>query len=168
METSQNETVETESTETVTPVVAEPLGYHWESEAVSLRFGDNDSDKRVVNSAAQILVIDNIEAWRKNFGDEFLLATANGTSPRVICQGVGRLERFHGGKKVEENRAAVLNRIRGIKNRGGGTITRRPIFDGTFYHGTDETEYRALNIAALVDKGYNAEMAQNMTALLPW
>jgi len=164
METSQNDTPEV----TVSPVTIDaPLGYHWETEAVSLRFGDNDSDKRVVNAAAQILVIDNIEAWRRGFGDEFLLATANGTSPRVICQGIGRLERFHGGRSIEENRAAVLNRIRGIKNRGG-TVTRHNLPDGTFYHGTDETEYHQLYGAALVDAGVDAGVALAIANRMAW
>mgnify|MGYP001478758988 CR=1 FL=1 len=164
MDTSQNDTPEV----TAEPVTVDaPTGYHWESEAVSLRYGDNDSDKKVVNSAAQILVIDNIEAWRKAFGDEFLLATANGTSPRVICQGIGRLERFHGGKRIEENRAAVLNRIRGIRNKGG-TVVKHNLPDGTFYHGADETEYRQKYAAGLVDAGVDGGIALAIAGRMAW
>jgi len=140
-----------------------PLGYHWVSEPVSLVYGDNQSDKRIVNDAAQILVIDDIEAWRANFGDAFLLATANGTSPRVICQRVGRKAQFHGGRNIEANRTAVLAAVAGIRASGTSTV-RHALPDGTFYHGLDETEFRQLYAAGLVDAGVDGGIATALAA----
>jgi hypothetical protein len=139
-------------------------GYTWESEAVSKRFGPNDSDKRIINDAAQILVINDLDKFRVEFGDSFLIAMADGTSVRVMCQRVGRT--FKSGE-VAANQAAVINAIKGVRTRGA-TIPKRPLADGTFYHGTNETEYRAKYAASLVDAGVDGSLALTIAARLPF
>lgn len=153
---SQNETLDYDA-----------MGIRWETEPVSRTFGENQSDKRIVNPSAQILVIEDIDKFRATFGDDFLLATANGTSPRVICQRIGRHDRFHNGRDIEGNRAAVLNAVRGTRNTLKA-VTRHPLPDGTFYHGTDETEYRQLYMAGLVDAGVPTGIAQNLAKVMAW
>ena len=139
------------------------MGIRWESEEVSVVYGDNQSDKRIVNSAAQIAVITDLDKFRATFGDTFLLAMSDGTSLRVGCQRIGR--KFD-GKNIEGNRKAVLDYIRGTRSRG--TTTRRPLPDGTFYHGTDEVEFRQLYAAKLVDLGTPATLALTISDRLPW
>lgn len=140
------------------------MGLRWESEDVSVVYGDNQSDKRVVNAAAQIAVITDIDLFRATFGDTFLLAMSDGTSLRVGCQRVGR--KFN-GKDIEANRKAVLDYIRGVRAKGAST-PKRGLPDGTFYHGSDETEYRQKYTVALVDLGTPAELALAISARLPW
>ena len=140
-------------------------GYTWETEAVSMVFGENNqSDKRIVNDAAQILVITDLDKFRSEFGDAFILAMADGTSVRVMCQRIGR--KFKKGQ-AEQNRLAVLNAIRGVRTRGV-TIPKRALANGEFYHGTDETEYRQLYAASLVENGVDASLAVTISNRLPF
>ena len=140
-------------------------GYTWETEAVSMVFGENNqSDKRIVNDAAQILVITDLDKFRSEFGDAFILAMADGTSVRVMCQRIGR--KFKKGQ-ADLNQVAVINAIKGVRTRSA-TSVRRPLADGTFYLGTDETEYRAKYAASLVDSGVDASLAVTISNRLPF
>ncbi len=149
---SQNDTIDYAS-----------MGIRWESEDVAVVYGENQSDKRVVNSAAQIAVMTDVALFDATFPG-FILASSNGTSLRVMCQRVGR--KFS-GKDIDANRKAVLDAIRGTRAKGGVTI-RRAMPDGTFYHGSDETEFRQLYAALLVDLGTPGELALTIAARLPW
>lgn len=140
------------------------MGIRWETEAVSKVFGPNHSDKRTVNPAAQIAVIEDLDLFRAEFGDDYILGMSDGTSTRVLCQRVGR--KFD-GKDVEGNRRAVLDAMRGVRAKGR-PAPRRPMPDGTFWHGTDEMEYRQAYIALLVDAGTPANVATALGNRLPW
>lgn len=139
------------------------MGIRWESEDVAIVYGDNQSDKRVVNEAAQIAVMTDVALFNAAFPG-FILASSNGTSLRVICQRVGR--KFN-GKDIEANRKAVLDSIRGTRAKGLPQ-TKRAMPDGTFYHGNNEQEFRGLYAAALVDLGTPGELALAIAARLPW
>lgn len=152
--------------ETLNIDTPETFGCRWETEAVSAVFGENNqSDKRVVNPTAQILVIVDLDVFRATFGDKFLIAMSDGTSLRVICQRIGRK---HNGKDNTANRKAVIDSINGIRTRGASVTTKRPLPNGTFYHGTDETEYRQSYIAALVELDTPVTLAQAIVARLPF
>lgn len=139
------------------------FGIRWESEEVSVQFGDHATDRRVVNPASQIAVITDLDKFRAKFGDQFLLAMSDGTSLRVACQRIGR--KFD-GKNIEANRKAVLDHIAGVRMKSSST--RRPLPDGTFYHGTDENEFRQKYALMLVDLGTPGELALTIAKRLPW
>lgn len=156
---TQNETVAAQNDDTFGGAIT------WESEDVAIVYGDNQSDKRVVNTAAQIAVMADVDLWRAQFGDAYILASSNGTSLRVACQRIGR--KFN-GKDIPANRRAVIDHIRGIRVRGSTTKTVRDLPDGTKYDGTNEVEYRQLYGAALVDAGVDGNIAQNIARQLTW
>ena len=142
----------------------EEMGIRWESEDVSIVYGENQSDKRIVNSAAQIAVMSDVDKFRATFGDGYILSMSNGTSLRVMCQRIGR--KFN-GKDIEGNRKAVLDAIRGARATRT-TTSKRPMPDGTFYHGADENEFRQLYAGMLVDLGTPGELALAIAKRLPW
>lgn len=142
----------------------EAMGIRWDSEAVAQVYGDNQSDKRIVNNAAQIAVMVDVQKFEAAFPG-YILSMSDGTSLRVACQRIGR--KF-GGKDIEKNREAVLAHLRGVRTRTSPTTVRRNLPDGTFYTGTNETEYRAQYMALLVDAGCPGDVAQNIARGLSW
>lgn len=139
------------------------MGIRWESEDVAIVYGENQSDKRIVNTVAQIAVMTDVALFDATFPG-YILASSNGTSLRVMCQRVGR--KFD-GKDIEANRKAVLDAIRGTRAKSGTTV-RRPLPDGTFYTGSDEVEFRRQYAALLVDLGTPGTLALTIADKLPW
>lgn len=135
----------------------------WESEAVATVYGDNQSDKRTVNAAAQIAVMQDVQKFEVAFPG-YILQSSDGTSLRVACQRIGR--KFN-GKDVEGNRKAVIAHLQGVR-ASRTQIVRRALPDGTFYTGTDEVEFRQTYAAALVDAGVDSSIALGISKALPW
>lgn len=144
----------------------EALGIKWETESVSRVFGPNQSDKQEVNDAAQIAVMTDVARFDAAFPG-YILAMSNGTSLRVKCQSIGR--KFNGRTEAdrEANRAAVMASLKGVRIRAT-SAPKRPIPGGEYYHGTNETEYRQLCLAAYVDQGFDSAVASKLVALLPF
>lgn len=142
----------------------EALGIRWESEEVAQVYGENQSDKRTVNSAAQIAVMTDVEKFDKAFPG-YILAMSDGTSLRVSCQRIGR--KFD-GKDIPANRQAVLEHLKGIRRKGSPAQVKRPLPNGKFFLGTEETAYRAEYTAALVDAGVESGLALQIAKALPW
>ncbi len=141
-------------------------GIRWETEAVAKVFGENNqSDKRPVNTSAQIAVIADIDAFRAAFGDAYILASSNGTSLRVMCQRIGR--KFS-GNDILANRRAVIHAIQGVRVSGARTTVRHDLPNGTTYAGTNETEYRQMYAAMLVDMGADGTLALTLAKNHPW
>ncbi len=143
------------------------FGIVWESEPVQKRAGPNASDNVVWRTDAQIPVVVDLDAFRAEFGDAPVLASLDGTSIRVMAQDIAR--RRDRKTPVAELQALVINRIRGIRTRVSGaaaTVTKYPLPGGTFYIGTDVTEYRQLYIAALVESGVSTDVALNIALTL--
>jgi hypothetical protein len=164
------ENAETKPADTTAPekTVAERLagmGLRFDAEEVSKQRGDNASDKTVIG-IGQIAIVTDLALFEAAMPG-VVLGSLNGTSVRVMSQDVSRRSIEKGVKGADAIQAAVLNRLRGVRNNGGGTkivtvtkiVHSNPLPDGSQYAGTDETEYRALYAAALVDAGVPTEAA---------
>lgn len=138
-------------------------GFRWESEPVQTQAGPNGSDRKPVNLAAQIAVIVDVATFEATFPG-YILAMADGTSLRVSCQRIGR--KFD-GRDIPGNRRAVVEHLTGLRAKATRTV-KRGLPNGTFYTGTDETEYRQQYAAALVDAGVDGEIAIGIARNVAW
>lgn len=138
-------------------------GFKWSAETVSRDHGPNASDRRPVNNKAQIVVIFDVAKFEAAFPG-YLLKCANGTSPRVECQRIGR--KFT-GNDIPGNRRAVVSHMMGSRVKLA-RIVSRPLPDGKTYTGTDETEYRQMYAAALVDAGVDGPLAVEIARRTAW
>lgn len=139
------------------------LGIVWEVEVVHEQAGDHATDRIVKASDAQIPVIVDLEKFRKEFGDNYLLRAMNGTSLRVMAQ---RVNRAMSTKPEQERRDAILNVIKGTRNTGPRVSI--PTYRVPTPDFTDVVEYRGTSapefMAALVDAGYNVDTAKKIIA----
>lgn len=139
------------------------IGLVWETEIVHRQAGKHATDRVVQSKDAQIPVIVDLDKFRAEFGDGYLLRMADGSSLRVMAQ---RVNRALANKSIEERRDAILNVIRGSRNKTVRTtvpvyVVPTPDYAGTVeYRGTDAAEF----IGVLVDAGYTVEVAQRITA----
>src|SRR5688500_6532166 len=129
------------------------MGIRFDTETVSKQRGDHASD-RVELGNGQIAVVTDLEKFRAAFSDETVLGILDGTSIRVMSQDVSRRLLNKGTKKAEDIQAAIINRLRGVRNASGGgvrivKVNLRNLPDGTQYEGDNETEYQQMYAAAL-------------------
>jgi hypothetical protein len=141
----------------------EKYGIEFVSEPVSKQRGDHATD-RVVIGNARIAVPRNLAKIVEVFGEECVLGSLNGTSWRVMSQDVSRRNIEKGVKDAETLDAAIINRLRGVRNasHGGVTTVTKTVYTtpaGT-YDGTDEVELQAQWIAELTEQGVPFEMAK--------
>lgn len=144
------------------------MGIRFDTEEVSKQRGDHASD-RVVLGNGQIAVVTDLDKFRKAFGDECVLGILDGTSIRVMCQDVSRRLLNKGTKAADAIQAAIINRLKGVRNSGGGSVrtvtkTVYNLPDGTKYEGESETEYQQAYAAALVDAGVPSAAALAIAA----
>lgn len=146
------------------------MGIRFDTEEVSKQRGDHASD-RVVIGSAQICVVTELDKFRTAFSDATILGILDGTSIRVLSQDVSRRNLDKGVKDAAVLQAAIINRLRGVRNASGGgtrtvTITKSvyALPDGSKYEGSDETEYQQLFAAALVDAGVPSAAALAIAA----
>lgn len=140
------------------------LGIRFDLEEVAKQSGDNRSDKVTFHRKAPIVIVENVEKFRAAFGDDTILAIFDGTSIRVKSQAIAR-RMLTKGATNEEIEAANVNMLRGVRNatRGGTTtVTKYALPNGQFYTGTNETEFQAAYLAALVDAGVPADVARGI------
>jgi hypothetical protein len=138
------------------------IGIDWNSEPVSKQAGDHATD-RVVIGNAEIPVVSDLPKFIAHFGEPCVLGIMDGTSVRVMAQDVNR-RLIPTGKRGEEIREAIYNRLRGVRNAGTRTTVVREVKvynlpDGTQYKGTDLVEYQQAYLAALVDMGTPTKIA---------
>ena len=147
----------------ITDEGCQEYGFHWESETVQTQAGPNGSDRHPVNTAGQIAVMDDVEKFNQAFPG-YLVAMADGTSCRVSCQ---RIARKFNGKDIPGNRKAVVDHLTGVRVRTTSTV-RRSLPNGQVYSGTNETEFRQLYAAALVDSGVDGTLAVQIANTIGW
>jgi len=133
------------------------MGLRFDTEVVSKQRGDHASD-RVELGNGQIAVVTDLEKFRTAFSDATILGILDGTSIRVMSQDVSRRLLNKGTKAADAIQSAIINRLHGVRNSGGGsvrTITKNvyALPDGTKYDGESEVEYQQAYAAALVDAG---------------
>ena len=139
-------------------------GISWVTEDVSKQHGDHATD-RVVLGKAQIPVVADLDAFRKEYGDSCILGILDGTSIRVMAQDVNRSGL---AKKLpaDEIKQRIDARLRGVRNRSlGGVVKEVAVYllpNGEKWTGTDETAYQAEYMAALVDAGVPIEVAKTL------
>lgn len=141
-------------------------GIEWVEETVQKQHGDHATDRAVLNGKAQIPVVRDLAPFVAEFSEAAVLGSLDGTSIRVMAQDVNR-RLLAKGEKPETIRAAIVNRLRGIRNagaRGGKTVNRYALPNGEFYTGTDLVEYQQLYTVALVDLGTPADVARTIGA----
>jgi len=147
------------------------MGLTWSVESVSRQHGPNASDRREIGKAYIPIIVD-LKKFVAAFGEEIILAVANGTSIRVHAQDVNRTAIEKGlGREYVETR--MVNWFRGQRTRSMGTVTVvkevkvYALPNGTTYTGNDLDEYRQQWVAAMVDMGVDADkaiaMAENVT-----
>lgn len=147
----------------ITDTGCQEYGFHWSGESVQEQAGPNGSDRRPVNPAAQIAIMDDPEKFEQAFPG-YLVAMSNGTSLRVACQRIGRK---YNGKDIAGNRTEVVNHLTGVRVHRTATV-RRSLPNGQFYTGTDETEFRQTYAAALVDAGVDSAIALGIARTIAW
>lgn len=141
-------------------------GITWSVEPVSKVYGENNqSDKRVLGDA-QILVVNDLEKFRAEYGDACVLGVMDGTSIRVMSQDVNR-SGLAKGLGVEEIRSRIDARLRGTRNRPvGGVVTKEVLVyllpNGQKFEGTTLVEYQQQYLAALVDAGVDSAVARTL------
>jgi hypothetical protein len=144
------------------------MGIRFDTESVSKQRGDHASD-RVELGNGQIAIVTDLEKFRTAFTDTVILGILDGTSIRVMSQDVSRRLLNKGTKKAEDIQAAIINRLRGVRNSSGGsvrTVTKLVynLPDGSKYEGDSEVEYQQAYAAALVDAGVPSAAALAIAA----
>lgn len=136
------------------------------SEPVSKQHGPNKTDRVEWREDAQIPVVQDLDKFREHFGDAPVLAALDGTSFRVMAQGVARSKERN--TPVEVLQEIVYNRLRGLNTRTASvrTVTEKvyALPNGETYSGTDENEYQQLYAAALVDSGVDTSVALSIAS----
>ena len=137
------------------------------SEPVSKQHGPNKSDRVEWRKDAPIPVVQDLDKFRAHFGDAPVLAALDGTSFRVMAQGVARSKERN--TPVEVLQEIIYNRLRGLNTRTVSTRTETvkvyALPNGEQYAGTDENEYRQLYAAALVDAGVDTSVALQIASM---
>jgi hypothetical protein len=140
-------------------------GIEWVEEDVSEQAGDHATDRRVLGKA-QMPVVKDLSKFVAEYGEQCVLGSLDGTSIRVMAQDVNRT----GLRKrisADEIRSRIDARLRGVRSRaivGTKEVKVYPLPGGAFYKGTDEVEYQAAYIAALVDMGTPADVARTIAS----
>lgn len=135
------------------------LGIRWETSVVMRQHGDHASDRRPLGNA-QIPVLEDPDLAIKNGLGPAILKGVNGTSWRVMAQDVSRNKLEDGIKDADVIQEDVFKRLLSIRASGGTrVIVKRNLPNGDIYEGSDETEFRQMFAAALVDLGIDAETA---------
>lgn len=145
------------------------VGIDWATDEVGEQAGPNKSDWRKIGDAQLPVIVDLDKA--KAAGIDILALLNASNSPRVRAQA---MERDALAEKpvpdVETRRERIFNWLKGVRNGTARTVTvvKRPLPDGTFYEGNDETEFRQLYAAGLVDVGVPEQNALAVAKSLPW
>lgn len=150
----------------------ETLGVKWNEETVAKQNGSHATDRTTIQGTALIPVVEDVDKFRAEFGDDCIRGIFNGTSIRVMAQDVNR--RLLAAKKSpEEIKEAIYNRLKGVRNAAVAgtrtvtvTVTVRDLPDGTTYAGTEYVEYQQLYLAALVEAGTPLAVAQSIVGNL--
>ena len=136
-------------------------GISWVTEDVSKQHGDHATD-RVVIGKAQIPVVSDLDAFRKEYGDACILGFLDGTSIRVMAQDVNR-SGISKKLSAEEIQQRIDARLRGIRNRPlAGVVKEVTVYllpSGTKWTGTSEIEFQQAYLADLVDAGVDVTVA---------
>lgn len=138
-------------------------GISWSVEDVSKQHGDHATD-RVVIGKAQIPVVSDLDAFRKEYGDACILGIMDGTSIRVMAQDVNR-SGIAKKLSAEEIQQRIDARLRGIRNRplaGGVKEVIVRYIGAEKFEGTTEAEYQAAWMAHFMDSGVPAEVARTL------
>jgi len=136
-------------------------GFVWESGEVQYRPDPKQSTKVSLGSAPYVRVVD-VPKFERYFPGVILQAL-DGTSILVACQAVTRrmLKAVRAGApkpSTEAMQIAVLNALRGIKNRGG-VVLKIKAFGKVF---ENEAQYMEFGLALLIGKGLDEETAKEI------
>jgi hypothetical protein len=137
------------------------FGISFTSEPVAQRAGPNATDRKVIGNG-QIAVVTDLNKFVEHFGADVVLGILDGTSIRVMSQDVSRRGLTATPKASDDQiREAIYNRLKGVRNRGGGTreVVIHVLPNGEKYTGSDLAEFQSLYAAALVDAGVDADTA---------
>lgn len=140
-------------------------GFEWKSGEVSYRPDPKQSTKVSLGNAPYVRVTD--VSRFENYFPGVILQALDGTSILVACQAVTRrmLKAVRAGapKPTDEAmRLAVINALRGIKNRGGVVVkTIIKAFGKTF---ESEAAYLEFGISLLTAKGLDEDTAKEILA----
>lgn len=148
-------------------------GMGWEHGDVNKRVGAANNSQLIHAGESILPIVTDLAKFRAHFGDDAVRGMLNASnSLRVMAQGVRRNWDANDPERptLDNVKYRIYNKMRGIRTYvvPAQTITKRSVADGTFYEGTDEVEYRQLNVAAYVDEGLTVEQAQRMANKLPW
>lgn len=144
----------------------EEIGIVWEADDVSKQYGDHATDRKVI-AVAQLPRISDIDKAQAA-GIDILGWVNSSNSMRVRAQAIARANPKLDAEALREE---VFKALLGQRNVGGGrttVITKRPLPGGVMYEGNDETEFRQLYTAALVDQGVAADTARTIVSTITW
>lgn len=142
----------------------ETHGFSWSLEPVSKQAGANKSDRMELGKGP-IMVVTDITKFEATFPGA-ILASLDGSSIRVEAQSVvRRMLAADKSVSVDEMKDAVVNKIRGIRNKSRGTtvVTKFIGLDGQGYN--SELEKKQADLAHLVDQGVEPQMARTILGL---
>lgn len=142
------------------------LGIEFVADDVAKQNGDNRSDKVTFNRKARIAVVTDLGKFTEAFGEATVLGILDGTSVRVMAQDVNR-RLLAKGEKDDAIEAAIINRLRGVRNasRGGTKTVEVKVYtlpNGGTFTGTVEIEYQQAYLAALTEAGVPFDVAQGI------
>lgn len=138
-------------------------GIKWIEEVVSEQAGSHATDRRELGKA-QMPVVTDLQLFVKEYGEQCVLGSLDGTSIRVMAQDVNR-SGLRKGVSADEIKSRIDARLRGVRSRTFATtkeVIKYPLPGGKFYSGTDLAEYQAEYTAALVDMGTPADVAMTI------
>lgn len=142
-------------------------GLEFVSEDVSKQRGDHATDKVVIGQA-RIAIVRDLAKFTESFGEACVLGILDGTSVRVMSQDVSRRNIEKGVKDADTLDAAIVNRLRGVRNSGArGTKvvtieTKVYTTPAGTYAGTDEVELQAQWISELTAAGLGFDAAKHI------
>jgi hypothetical protein len=146
------------------------MGIAWVTGIVSRENGGHRTDRAPLGTA-YYPTISNLEKAIAHFGSSTVLAWINASnSIRVMAQSINRAGIEH-RVPADEIKTRIYNRLRGMRNvvtHATTTVRVRVVtlIDGTTYDGDDLTEYRQLQMAAMVDLGIDPTVARDRASAM--
>jgi hypothetical protein len=147
-------------------------GIRWDEETVSKQAGDNRSDKVAFHLPAHMPIVVDLEKFITAVGGpQRVLDLLDGQGVRIVAQRVNRTE-LAKGSGVDVIRTAVWNALIAVRSprttAAPKIIMVHGLPNGTKYEGMNETEWRQMYTAQLVDAGVDAKIAMMIANGMAW
>lgn len=135
-------------------------GYEWHMGPVAHEPDAEGTTKVALRDVPHIFVTD-VKIFDEHFPGT-ILGSLNGTSLKVLSQAVARRMVLKDRKVTDEQiKSAILNAVRGIRQRGPGAIVREKVYEFQGVEYATLAESQAAQMAFLIDLGVDPELARS-------